>query len=103
MPARERAVSEPGRDSEDLDALPTRELHDRALARAERHLDIPFLWRLLEAIPAAETVSGDPGEGEYDVQSLKGLVTDALHSGDGALGEALRPLFLDYLREHRGE
>ncbi len=30
----------------------------------------------------------------------KGLIYDALHSGDGELGEALRPVFLDYLRKH---
>jgi hypothetical protein len=85
---------------EDLDKLPTRELHDRAVRRAERHLDVKFFWRLLQLIPAAETVSGDEGEGDYDIQSSKGLISDALHSGDGALGEALRPVFIDYLRKH---
>jgi hypothetical protein len=88
------------RADEDLESLPTRELHDRALRRAERHLDMRFLWRLLQAIPAAETVSGDEGEAEYDSQSVKGLIYDAVHSGDGALGEALRPLFIDYIRTH---
>jgi hypothetical protein len=85
---------------EELDNLSTRELHDRAVHRAERHLDVKFFWRLLQLIPAAETLSGDPGEGDYDIQSSKGLISDALHSGDGALGEALRPVFIDYLREH---
>ena len=85
---------------EDLDSLSTRELHDRAVHRAERHLDVKFFWRLLQLIPAAETLSGDTGEGDYDIQSSKGLISDALHSGDGALGEALRPVFSDYLREH---
>ena len=51
-------------------------------------------------IPAAETVSGDEGEAEYDIQSSKGLISDAVHSGDGELGEALRPVFIDYLRKH---
>ena len=85
---------------EDLDSLSTHELHDRAIRRAERHLDVKFFWRLLQLIPAAETVSGDEGEGDYDIQSSKGLISDALHSGDGALGEALRPVFIDYLRKH---
>ena len=53
-------------------------------------------------IPAAETVSGDVGEAEFDIQSSKGLISNALHSGDGALGEALRPVFIDYLRRHPG-
>ena len=86
--------------SDGLEALSTEELHDRAVKRAERHLDVKFFWRLLQLIPAAETVSGDEGEGDYDIQSSKGLIYDALHSGDGALGEALRPVFIDYLREH---
>ena len=83
-----------------LDQLSTHELHDRAVHRAERHLDVKFLWSLLEMIPAAETVSGDVGEADYDIESSKGLISDAVHSGDGALGEALRPVFIDYLRKH---
>jgi hypothetical protein len=83
-----------------LDQLSTHELHDRAVHRAEKHLDVKFLWSLLQMIPAAETVSGDVGEADYDIESSKGLISDAVHSGDGALGEALRPVFIDYLRKH---
>jgi hypothetical protein len=86
--------------TDDLDRLSTHELHDRAVHRAERHLDVKFLWSLLEMIPAAETASGDAGEADYDIESSKGLISDAVHSGDGALGEALRPVFIDYLRKH---
>jgi hypothetical protein len=86
--------------SEELEALSTHELHDRAVHRAEHHLDVKFFWSLLELIPAAETVAGDEGEGDYDIQSSKGLISDALHSGDGKLGEALRPVFIDYLSKH---
>jgi hypothetical protein len=86
--------------AEELEQLATKELHDRAVRRAEKHLDVRFLWTLLQSIPAAEAASGDVGEADYDVQSLKGLISDALHSGDGELGEALRPMFIDYLRKH---
>jgi hypothetical protein len=86
--------------AEDLDQLSTKELHDRAVRRAERHLDVKFLWSLLRMIPAAEVASGDEGEADYDIQSGKGLISDAVHSGDGRLGEALRPVFIDYLRKH---
>jgi hypothetical protein len=97
-------VDEPPTDephtTDDLDQLSTHELHDRAVHRAEKHLDVKFLWSLLEMIPAAETASGDVGEADYDIESSKGLISDAVHSGDGALGEALRPVFIDYLRKH---
>jgi hypothetical protein len=86
--------------ADDLEQLSTHELHDRAIHRAEKHLDVKFFWSLLELIPAAETISGDKGEGDYDIQSSKGLIYDAVHSGDGKLGEALRPVFIEYLRKH---
>jgi len=89
-----------GETADALEDLSTAELHDRAVARAERHLDVKFFWSLLRVIPAAETASGDAGEAEYDIQFSKGLIYDALHSGEGELGEVLRPLFLDYLRKH---
>jgi len=86
--------------ADDLDRLTTHELHDRAVRRAEKHMDVKFFWSLLKLIPAAERISGDEGEANYDIQSSKGLIYDALHSGRGELGEALRPVFIDYLRKH---
>jgi hypothetical protein len=86
--------------ADSLEELSTQELHDRAIRRAERHVDVKFFWTLLEMIPAAEAISGDEGEADFDVQFSKGLISDALHSGDGKLGDALRPVFIDYLRKH---
>ena len=85
---------------DELEKLSTKELHDRAVRHAERHLDVKFFWSLLKMIPAAEAASGDEGEADYDIQSAKGLISDAVHSGDGRLGAALRPVFIDYLRKH---
>jgi hypothetical protein len=93
-------MAEEQQQSQALEELSTQELHDRAVRRAERHLDVKFFWSLLQAIPAAEAASGDEGEADYDIQSSKGLIYDAVHSGDGMLGDALRPLFIDYLRKH---
>jgi hypothetical protein len=94
------SAGEPERTSEELEQLSTRELHDRAVRRAERHLDVRFFWKLLGTIPAAQAAIGDEGEADFDIQSSKGLILDALRSGDGRLAEALRPLFLEYLRKH---
>ena len=43
---------------EELDALSTRELHDRAVKRAERRLDVKFFWRLIQEGTAAEAAEG---------------------------------------------
>jgi hypothetical protein len=90
----------PAAGAADLEALSTQELHQRAIHRAEKHMDVKFFWQLLEAIPAAEALAGDVGEAEFDVVSARGQIKDALHSGDGALAEALRPMFVEYLRAH---
>lgn len=93
--------SQPGAEvQDDLESLSTRELHDRAVRHAERHMDLKFMWSLLRMIPTAEVMAGDTGEGEYDAESMKGLIWDAVHSGEGQVGEALRPAFIDYLRRH---
>lgn len=84
----------------ELEKLPTQELHDRALRHAEHHLDVAFFWRLLSEIPAAEALAGDTGEAEYDVQHVRGMLTDALASGHGRTREALRPIYIDYLSKH---
>jgi len=84
----------------DLDALSARELHDRAIRHALRHGDVKFLWELLRVLPAAEDLAGDPEEAGRDLTQVSHLISDALGSGDGATAEALRPLYLDYLKKH---
>ncbi len=85
----------PTRD--ELEPLTSKELHDRALAKAARHVDVRFFWRLLEALPAAEAAVGEQDEAEADVMTLTGRLNDLTHSGDGELADALRPLYIDYL------
>ena len=89
-------------NADPLDALSSRELHDMALHRARRHLDVAFLWQLLRAIPAGEAVAGHPDQARADATHLSSLIADIVDSGDSdALMDALRPLYLDYLRKHR--
>ena len=80
-----------------LEALSSKELHDRAIAAAAKSVDVGFFWRLFEALPAAEAAVGEQDEAEQDVMTLRGRLNDLTHSGEGELAEALRPLYLDYL------
>jgi len=83
-----------------LDALPSRELHDLAVRRALHHADLGFFWELLRAIPAAETLEGDVREAGEDLTKVSALLSDALTSGKGDLSDALRPFYIDYLTKH---
>jgi len=87
---------------DELEALPTRELHDRALAVAKRRVDVGFLWRLIEALPVAEAALGDEQRSKVDVMRPLALINDLFDAGEGDLGEALRPMYVDYLEEHGG-
>ena len=87
---------------EELEKLSSKELHDRAVRLAEHRLDLAFLWRLVKAIPAAEAAAGhlDQAEADVGVADLIPLLHDWEHAGEGDLGDALRPLYLDYLEKH---
>jgi len=84
----------------ELEALPTKELYLRARRRAARRLDVRFFWVLLRSIPAAEVAAGDLQEAEADVRSGIARLNDLRDAGEGELGEALRPLYVDYLAKH---
>jgi hypothetical protein len=86
----------------ELESLSSRELHDRAVHRAERHLDVGFLWEVLRALPASEAARGRTDIAAHDVTQVSALIADAFGSGDGAEADALRPLYLDYLEKHGG-
>ena len=85
---------------EELDALPSHELHDLAVRRALHHADMEFLWELLRALPAAEAVEGHPQHAGTDITKVWALIADAIDSGEGDIAEALRPLYIDYLLKH---
>ncbi|MET9485790.1 hypothetical protein [Nocardia sp. NPDC006630] len=87
-------------DTQDLEALSTKELHDRAVKAAVRRGDVKFLWELLKSIPAAEAASGDLGESEADIKYVLPMLDDYVHAGEGEIGEVLRPMYVDYLSKH---
>ena len=84
---------------EDLDALPTHELHDRAVTRAARHLEFKLFWGLLSETRAAAAADGDTQQGQEEVAHWSRQVLDALR-GDKDAMEARRPIYLDYLLRH---
>jgi len=85
---------------EELDALTSRELHDKAVHHAVRHADVAFLWELLRALPAAEAAEGHPGQAGLDITKVSALLSDAVSSGETDVSDALRPLYIDYLLKH---
>lgn|SRR6478735_7430478 len=89
-------------ETDELEALSAQELHDRAVRYAVHHGDFAFLWELLKVIPAAEASTGNEDETANDLSRVSALLSDAMVSGEGQLGEALRPFYIDYLSKHPG-
>ena len=94
---------------DDLEALSSKELHDRAMKVARHHLDAKFVWDLLKILPEAEAATGNVQQAESDVvsdlsmfNSPVGLLSDLMKSDEGRLADALRPYYIDYLERHAG-
>jgi hypothetical protein len=80
---------------DELEQLSTHDLHERAVETAKHHADIAFLWRLVKALPVAEELAGDDERAKTDILRPLALINDALYdAGEGALGEALRPMYI---------
>jgi hypothetical protein len=89
-------------DRQELEALSSQELHDRAVHRAVHHLDVGFLWQLLKEIPEGEAVAGHIDETAADVTQLSATIDDAFGHESPEVADALRPVYLDYLEKHNG-
>jgi hypothetical protein len=79
-------------------ALPSRLLHDRAVELAQERHDLAFFWKLLKAIPEAESVAGRPDETTADLLHISRWLADFIDSR--GLDDALRPFYIEYLVEH---
>jgi hypothetical protein len=80
--------------------LSSKELHDLAVSRARRHVDLRFFWDLLKFLPVAEASAGKLDEADADVTSMIAHVDDLTDSGQGEVADLLRPFYLDYLKRH---
>jgi hypothetical protein len=85
---------------EEIESLPSAELHDRATRLAWRRLDFLFLWDLLKTIPEARAAAGDEWRSETDIMRPLALLNDFVDAERGDLAEALRPLYVEYLLKH---
>ena len=61
---------------DELEGLPSQELHDRATRLAWRRLDVGFLWDLLKTIPEARAAAGDEERSETDIMRPLALLND---------------------------
>ena len=87
---------------EELEALSTKELRERAFSRARHRLDVGFFWNLLEAVPAVEAAAGHDDEAAVDIMSLSRRVEDAINPDTTEEADAFRPIYIDYLLNHDG-
>jgi hypothetical protein len=87
---------------EELNRLSSRELHDRAMARAKHRLDVRFYWDLMQITPVAEVTAGDVPEGEADVEHWSLQVHDAMKAEPEDAVDGRRAFYIDYLMRHGG-
>ncbi|MCY9787651.1 hypothetical protein KIK06_27615 [Nocardiopsis sp. EMB25] len=86
---------------ENFEQISTDDLRDRAVELARKRWDVRFFWRLLGLIPAAEAVAGNMEASEASVAQASGFLYEALSvETDPKVQEALRPVYVEYLREH---
>jgi hypothetical protein len=85
---------------DELDALDTEELQERAFALARRRRDVAFFWSIFKHLRARE----DGDDGSLGIQST---VDDAIavwrETTEGEYGEQeplIRAAFIDYLLKH---
>ena len=88
-------------DDDGLDHLSSEKLHDLAVTRAKRHLDVKFFWELVRLLPTAEAAAGDLEQAETDVMRLSAHLDDVSDAGKGEVADLLRPFYLEYLRDHK--
>lgn len=86
--------------AEELEALDTLELRDRAFRLARSRLDVGFFWNLLRVAPAAEAAAGHEDEADQDIMSLSERVADVVNPDTPEEADAFRPIYIEYLLEH---
>jgi len=84
---------------EDLEAMTSRDLHDRAIGTAKAEHDLDWLQHLLRSIPAADGEIGDLEDSGMDMASTVSAINGYTRA-DRDLPDTLRAQYVDYLLEH---
>jgi hypothetical protein len=93
-----------GLSIEELDALSTHELREKAFAAAEHSRDVGFFWGLVKHLSSSESIASDDGSAGGLGESITGaveLVTELLGRHDGSMEPLLRARYISYL--HTGQ
>ena len=88
---------------EDLDALSTDHLRQRAFSLAERRVDVKFFWGLVRHLPAAggvATEDGSAGEIAGGFSETIELVRELVTGDVGDAEPLLRAAYIDYVKRH---
>ena len=87
-------------ETDPLEQLSSKELHDLAVSYAKHHFDVKFYWELLRILPAAEAGAGHLDEADADIQIMGAHIDDVTDAGKGEVADLLRPYYLEYLHKH---
>jgi hypothetical protein len=88
---------------DELDALPTEELRERAFSRAWHHHDMGFFINIIRALPHAdetEQLDGSLGAIGASLTDIVSLWREFTGHGYGESEPMLRAAFIDYLMKN---
>jgi hypothetical protein len=83
---------------DDLETMPSHDLHDRAIGMAKADGDLGWLWQLIRSIPAAEGEVGDLEDSDMDMASTISAINGYIRA-DRDLPGTLRSRYVGYLME----
>jgi hypothetical protein len=88
---------------EELAALSTEQLRDRAFTVARKRHDLRFFWELTQHLPHAddtESVDGSTGSIGTSIEDAVGLWRELTGHEYGEKEPVIRAAFIDYLQRH---
>ena len=87
---------------DELDALSTEQLREKAFAKAEHARDIGFFWDVVKHLPGSDDIGSDDGSAGGLGETIGGaieLVGELLGRHDGSAEPLLRARYISYLQK----